>query len=83
METDEYGADRSIGISSDLAKRLRSKDEDLLELSNDVIPLRGWAQIDKELNGNEIVLPVIFANVLGIQKGSSVKLRSLAQITSI
>ena len=77
IDTDEYGPDRTIWVSSQLATGLQLSGGELVEVTSGSVPLRGWAQIDRDLAAEEITLPGLFARVLGVQKGAEVKMLAL------
>jgi hypothetical protein len=79
INTDERGPDRTIGINQQLAQQLQLNEGQLVEVTNDSVPLRGWAQVSTGLGAESISLPALFAQVLGIQIRGRVKLRVLPQ----
>ncbi len=69
IDTYEIGPDRTILISPNLAKRLEAGDGELVEVNNDIVPLRGWLHTVSGLADDEISLPILFAEVLRVQTG--------------
>lgn len=79
IDTSEYGPDRTVIIGAGLAEKLNSRAGDLVEINNEKIPLRGWIGIDNQLAEDEINLPGLFAEVLGLKTGSILNIRSFSK----
>ena len=51
---------------------------DLAEVTNGIMPLRGWIRIDEGFKENDIGLPELFIRVFKTKEGDLLKLRSLS-----
>ena len=78
IDSEEYGPDRTIGVSPELAKQLGLTEGQLVEVTNGSIPLRGWVQVNSDLATQDVAIPALFATVLGLEVGAGIKLRSLS-----
>ncbi|MCK5569732.1 MAG: hypothetical protein KAJ15_08455, partial [Spirochaetes bacterium] len=78
INTDKYGPDRTILVSQQLAKKMTLINGDLVEVTNGIMPLRGWIRVDEEFKENHIGLPELFIRVFKIKEGDLLKLRSLS-----
>jgi len=76
--TDKYGPDRTILVSQQLAKKMTLINGDLAEVTNGIMPLRGWIRIDEGFKENDIGLPELFIRVFKTKEGDLLKLRSLS-----
>ena len=75
VDLDEDTNGRVVRMNEDLAHSIGCKTGDLVQLSQGVVPLRGWIEIDEGLSDQEVAIPQTFSRVLGWKRGSRVQLR--------
>lgn len=76
IDLDEDATGRVVRMNQDLAHSIGCKTGDLVQLSQGVVPLRGWIKIDEGLSDQEVAIPQTFSRVLGWKRGSRVQLRN-------
>lgn len=81
----EHANGRSILFSKAHAEKIGTQQKSLIELHNECTraPARGWVKISPKVEGEEIHIPQLFAEVLGVKRGDTLNLVMLSKTESM
>lgn len=81
--TRDKASDRSIIFGGAHAQKIGIEEGSLVELHGKLVPVRGWAKISTKVKEREIHIPQIFAEVLSVDEGDTLKVVVLSKKKSM